>query len=170
MEQGRKRRRTRSADPAVPPPVPAAEDALPDVDGFPEQQEQGEEQEELTPEHQEHHAELAAAAARAEARHMLRDPTWVQYAEDMLAYCEDGLLQDVGQLFPSEEQFVNRDTYRFQKLYHQFPGATFGRELLKPDPEERIDLSKVLLCLQYSLSELESFQLFEQPPSPGGPT
>jgi len=145
------RKRLRQDDP------PSEEDGFSDGDSvLVEDDREEEEEEEITPEHQPADpaaAEARAAAAREEAKQMLRDPSWVKYAEDLLAYCEEGPLQDVGQLFPGEEQFENRDTYRFKQLYHAFPGATFGHELLKPDPEDRIDLSQVLLCQHYSMSE-----------------
>ncbi len=134
-ERASKRRR-RSA--AAVPPEEEEEAALPDLE-FEEDEEQ------LTPDHAPADPEEqdVVAAARAEARQMLRDPTWVQYAEEQLAYCEDGLLQDVGQLFPSVEQYETEETYRYKKMYHEFPGASFGHELLQPEPKDRIDLSKV---------------------------
>ena len=142
-ERSHKRpRRSRSAA-AMPPPEEEEEGQVPDLEW--DSDAEGGEEEVLTPDHAPAApvAEDVVAAARAEARQMLRDPTWVQYAEEQLAYCEEGLLQDVGQLFPSVEQFETEETYSYKKLYHEFPGASFGHELHRPDPKDRIDLSRV---------------------------
>ena len=140
----RSHKRLRSGAAAMPPPEEEEEADVPQLE-YDSDAEGGEEEELLTPEHAPAApvAEDVVAAARAEARQMLRDPTWVQYAEQQLAYCEEGPLQDVGQLFPSMEQFETEETYSYKKLYHEFPGASFGHELLRPDPKDRIDLSKV---------------------------
>ena len=138
-ERARKRRRrSAAAMPARPPPEEAEMEEE-------EQEEEAEmpaldfeEEEELTPpKHRPADPAAAApvaegedvvAAAREEARQMLRDPSWVQYAEEQLAYCEEGLLQDVGQLFPSVEQFETEETYRYKKMYHHilhFPDTPY---------------------------------------------
>ena len=134
-------KRLRSSQRAEAMPPPQEEEQAHDVPDLEMDSDAEEEEELLTPDHAPA-AEDVVAAARAEARQMLRDPTWVQYAEEQLAYCEEGPLQDVGQLFPSMEQFQTEETYSFKKLYHEFPGASFGHELLRPDPKDRIDLSK----------------------------
>ena len=81
--------------------------------------------------------------ARAEAQAMLLDPTWTDYAEQLRVHCEEHLLDDVGKLYPSEEQFGSRETYRFTKLYYEHPGASFGPELLKANAKEHLNLDKV---------------------------
>ena len=85
----------------------------------------------------------AVAEARAYARRMLRAPGWEQWAEDMLAWCEVNHLDGVEKLFPEEEDFVTPETYRYLRLFHQHPGASFASELLKADQKEPLDLSQV---------------------------
>ncbi len=85
------------------------------------------------------------AAARKEAERLLVHPEWRQWAEDMLHQCEDGFLTDVAKLFPEEEKYVSRETYRYQRLRSMYPGASFATELLLENAREPLDLSKVTI-------------------------
>ena len=173
----RKRPRAGAVPPPLPAPVavpPAAEQddhdgAMPDQDGdMPALQSDAEAdaQEEAAAQAHAPARELTAheqlvEAARVEAQEMLLDPTWRKIARDSRLHCEE-ILQDVGQLYPSEEQFPTRETYRYSKLYYEHPGASFGRELLKEERVEHLDLSKVAhpfswshmrrICVAYATS------------------
>jgi len=87
--------------------------------------------------------EEAVDQAREYARRLLREPSWVKWAEDTLHWCEANLLEDVGALFPAAEDFPTPETYRYLRLFHEHPGAAFASELLKANNEEPLDLSKV---------------------------
>ena len=135
--------------PAPLPPMPIApmEDIdlqMPDLEGM-----DGDEAEQGAPD--------AGAAgeedvdqAREYARRLLRDPSWVKWAEDTLHWCEANLLEDVGALFPAAEDFPTPETYRFLRLFHEHPGAAFASELLQANKEEQLDLSKVGTCCAFA--------------------
>jgi len=150
---GRKRSRDGPPLPIVPipegvvaddddgPPPALEEESASESDDDGEEEEDEQEEEEEAPALSEH--DRLVQGARAEARSMLLVPAWRKWARDQRLHCEE-ILQDVGQLFPSAEDFPTDETYRFTKLYYQHPGASFGPELLKEDtPEHPLDLSKV---------------------------
>ena len=82
--------------------------------------------------------------ARAYARRMLRAPGWEQWAEDTLEWCEVNHLHEVEKLFPAEADFTSPETFRYLRLVHQHPGATFASALLKANLEQTLDLDKVV--------------------------
>ena len=156
--QGRKR--ARDAAVGLPAPVAVDEDAPDDDDDGEDtpllerdsSDDEESDDEESAHEESAHEEEPTAAltehdklleAARAEAREMLLDPTWRKYAEEQRLYYEETLLKDVGALYPSADQYENRETYRFLKLYYEHPGASFGPALLKENEREHLDLDKV---------------------------
>ena len=127
-----KRQRHGAEAPPPPPPFPAmdGEDDLPPLDG-------GEEGDEAA-------VELdAVAEARAYARKVLRHPTWVQWAEDTLHWCEEHHLREVEGLFAAAGDYVTPETYRYLRLFHLHPGATFASALLQANADEPLDLAQV---------------------------
>ena len=81
--------------------------------------------------------------ARQEARRLLLEPAWVEWAEHALQHCEEEYLGDVGALFYDEEQFPNEETFRFNHLRSLHPGASFAEELLLANRRQHLDLDKV---------------------------
>ena len=136
----------RPPPPAPIPPMEAMEDLDEDLPALEddEDDEAGQEADAAVPE-----AEDPVAEARAYARRMLRDPSWVQWAEDTLHWCEDNLLGDVAALFPAAQDFPTEETYRFLRLFHEHPGASFASELLRANSEQPLDLSKVGMCCAF---------------------
>jgi len=87
------------------------------------------------------HAELCRI--RAQARQLLTQPSWQQWAEDMLEWAEDGILGHVHEMFPQAAHFETPETFRFLQLRSLHPGSAFAKELLAAAHEEQLDLQKV---------------------------
>ena len=93
----------------------------------------------------------AVAEARAYARKLLRHAGWEQWAEDTLGWYERNHLADVGALFPAAEDYATPETYRFMRLFHEHPGASFATELLQANQQEPLDLSQVGISCTFAL-------------------
>ena len=82
---------------------------------------------------------------REKARHLLTQPSWRQWAVDMLAWAEgeEGILSHLHHLYPEAGDFESRETFRFLQLRSMHPGSAFAKELLAAAQEEQLDLQKV---------------------------
>ena len=83
------------------------------------------------------------AAARKLARQLLLHPQWPAWADGLVDWCEHNFLRDVGSLFPAEQDYINRATYRYLRLKAMWPGASFHKKLLEEDKRETLLLSEV---------------------------
>ena len=82
-------------------------------------------------------------AAREFARELLLNPQWKELADEWVHQCEENYLTNVGSLYPTEQSYPTRETYRYLRLHSLYPGASFASELLRENAREPLDLSKV---------------------------
>ena len=87
--------------------------------------------------------EALLAKIRLQALHLLTQPRWRQWAQDMLGWAEENLLSHMEDMFPEAGHFVTPETFRFLQLRSLHPGAAFAKELLKAAHDEPLDLAKV---------------------------
>ena len=87
--------------------------------------------------------EALVAKAREQARALLLQPGWRQWASDMLDWAEENLLDHMEEMFPEAGHFETRETFRFLQLRSMHPGSAFAKELLAAAQEEPLDLAKV---------------------------